>query len=385
MRNILFFLLFCIVFLYSDAGRACASTQPDNAGERWILDHDADLDDFTAIMMMFLSPKAKVIGMVVSPNGCSYYGDAWKNTVGLLRLLGVDPAALPTAMGEREPLNGYRAFPAAWRIGADEVCGDALPPARLPVPETRACDLYIRLLNAAKEKVSILCIGPMTNLALALQKAPAIKKKIKRVVAMAGALRAPGNIIVPGFTDAQVDTVSEWNCFIDPVAVEIVLNSGLDITLVPLDATNQAPVEQSFMQRFIASAETPVARFQAVLFKNKLGAVETGEFYFWDPLAAGIALDDSLAVEMRRERISVRYSFLDGAGSGSLVDPLTLHQFPPATVDGGRRRRFDPRRSGQIIPDPVNGAPATVCGKTDVESFKKLFSDLLGGVRGAAP
>jgi inosine-uridine nucleoside N-ribohydrolase len=112
---------------------------------------------------------------------------------------------------------------------------------------------------------------------------------------MGGAVDVPGNV---GRSYAQIDNaVAEWNMYVDPRAANTVFQSGVPVTLVPLDATRHVPVTNSFVERLKRDRETPEATFVLeVLTQTPYhDAVQAGGYYFWDPLAAAILTENSLA------------------------------------------------------------------------------------------
>ena len=107
--------------------------------------------------------------------------------------------------------------------------------------------------------MTIVALGPLTNLAEALLATPSLADKIARIVIMGGALRVAGNI--RELNPRIENSFAEWNIFCDPYAADVVFQSGAPITLVPLDATNQAPLSDAFVQRLAsgpANAGQPV-------------------------------------------------------------------------------------------------------------------------------
>ena len=115
------------------------------------------------------------------------------------------------------------------------------------------------------------------------------------VYIMGGAVDVPGNV---GFSHAGIDnSVAEWNIYVDPHAASIVLQSGVPVTLVPLDATNHVPITTKFIEHLKDNRKTPEAMFVfEVLSKTQYyDFVQSGGYYFWDPLAAAILTDNSLA------------------------------------------------------------------------------------------
>lgn len=142
-------------------------------------------------------------------------------------------------------------------------------------------------------KVTVITLGPLTNLAEALQSAPELKDMIEMVYIMGGAVDVPGNV---GISGAGIDnSLAEWNIYVDPHAAAIVLQSGVPVTLVPLDATNHAPVTPNFVERLKDDRETPEATFVFDVLTQYDDFIQSGGYYFWDPLAAAILTDNSLA------------------------------------------------------------------------------------------
>ena len=88
--------------------------------------------------------------------------------------------------------------------------------------------------------------------------------------------------------------MAEWNIFVDPTAAKAVFASGAPITLVPLDATNQAPVSLDFYFTLQSNQHTPEARFVYDVLSTQLDFIASNMSYFWDPLAAALLADESL-------------------------------------------------------------------------------------------
>jgi inosine-uridine nucleoside N-ribohydrolase len=110
---------------------------------------------------------------------------------------------------------------------------------------------------------------------------------------MGGAVSVQGNV---GSSGAGIaNEFAEWNIYIDPHAAGIVFDSGVPITLVPLDATQHAPVTMGFYQRLESLHSGAEATFVYDLLTANLGFVESGGAQFWDSLTATIATDESLA------------------------------------------------------------------------------------------
>jgi purine nucleosidase len=171
------------------------------------------------------------------------------------------------------------------------------PAAANPLAAEDAAQYLVRLLTAG-QAYSILETGPLTNIADALKLNPAIKRNIRRIYVMGGAVRVPGNVDQAGY-----DGSAEWNFFNQPQAAAFVLRSGIPITLVPLDSTNKVPLTRRFIDQL---GGQPSAGSQLAAQAWRLAATQTGtdQYYFWDTLTAAVMLDRSL-VRTENLRISV--------------------------------------------------------------------------------
>jgi pyrimidine-specific ribonucleoside hydrolase len=135
--------------------------------------------------------------------------------------------------------------------------------------------------------LTILTLGPLTNLADALQGAPELADRIGSVYVMGGAIDVPGNV-AGSDAEAPENEAAEWNAFVDPTALAAVLDAGLGSRLVSLDGTNQMPVTERLGRHVAAAVEASDA--VAIHFVNELAAanpfMSSGDYYLWDPLAA---------------------------------------------------------------------------------------------------
>jgi pyrimidine-specific ribonucleoside hydrolase len=259
-----------------------------------IIDTDMAADDWMAILYLLNRPDVSVAAITVTGTGEAHCEPGIKNAMSLAALAGQPDISV--SCGRTTPLQGEHAFPAEWRTRVDALAGLTLPPNPAPVAPQSAVDLLTAKINSMPDKVTILALGPLTNLAEALQSTPEIKENIDMLYIMGGAVDVPGNV---GVSHAGIDnSVADWNIYVDPRAAAIVLQSGAPITLVPLDASNHVPVTTDFIERLKDDRNTPEARFvYDVLSQTQYSDfVQSGGYYFWDPLAAAILTDNSLAV-----------------------------------------------------------------------------------------
>jgi pyrimidine-specific ribonucleoside hydrolase len=197
------------------------------------------------------------------------------------------------ACGRETPLQGSHAFPDIWREGVDSLLGLALPEGQDNGSRHTATELLASVIQSSLDKVTILTLGPLTNVAETLQTNPSLVDHIDRIYIMGGAVEVPGNV---GASGVEINnSVAEWNIYVDPYAANVVLQSGVPITLVPLDATNHVPLTAKFYNGLKGNHTSPEATFVFDVLTQQKAFIDSGGYYFWDPLAAAILTDDSLA------------------------------------------------------------------------------------------
>jgi pyrimidine-specific ribonucleoside hydrolase len=344
--------------------KAAAAPGTGAAATRVIIDTDMAIDDWAAMLYLLQHPQVQVLGVTVTGAGEAHCQPGAQHAVDLVDISA--QKGVPVACGDAEPMDGYVDFPAEWRKGADTFYDVAVPAAKRAPDKRHAAQLLIDLLQKSNGKVKLVVIGNATNVAQALLKRPGIKNKIERIYMMAGAVWAKGNIIVPGFTDHYKNKTSEWNVLIDPVATRIVLQSGVPVTLVPLDGTNDVKVTPADALAFKQAAQTPGGRFYSQILDKNSGFIDSGEYYFWDVLTAAVALHPEYC----------RYQTLPMdvvIGYSDKTNGNPLPGFSAKRWDGKPRRNFDPYYTGQtIISD--KGRQVQVCVGANATQFK---ADLL--------
>lgn len=275
-----------------------------------IVDTDMASDDWFALLYLLQHPDADVLAITVTGAGEATCPVGAENALDLLTLTG--DIRVPVACGQNSPLEGARVFPQAWRNDVDRMSRLNLPHNPIPPYEAGAVALLTDTLTAASSPVTVITLGPLTNIAQALTESPEISAQIARIVVMGGAVDVPGNL-QPIVAD---NPHAEWNVYIDPTALDIVLNSGVPVTLVGLDATNQVPVTPAFFRTLGRDRATSAANFVFEALEKNFAMIQSEQRSFWDPLAAAAALDPSL---ITTEMIPVRIVTAEGAESGRTV------------------------------------------------------------------
>jgi len=302
--------LICLLLVACGGPAAPQATSTPFAGTRRpvIIDTDMAPDDWLAILYMLQRQDIDVKAITVVGTGEAHCGPGVKNALGLAALAGQPD--IPVACGREMPLQGAHAFPEEWRLGSDAVLGMRLPAN----PNGPAAQSAVELINAAPTGLTLLTLGPLTNLAEALQASPDLAQRLAAVYIMGGAVDVPGNV---GEGGAGIENEhAEWNFYADPYAVQAVLASGAPITLVALDATNHVPATMDFFNRLKANQQTDEAKFVFDALNEQKDFVASGGYYFWDPLTAAVLIDESLATFETRP---LNVIIAEGPESGRLV------------------------------------------------------------------
>jgi inosine-uridine nucleoside N-ribohydrolase len=250
-----------------------------------LIDTDPGIDDALALLFAWSSPEIRVEA-ITTVAGNVPLAAANTNVLRLLALRRPEPHPV-VAAGAASPL--ARALTTATRYHGEDGLGD-LPDWPAVERLAESPDAVSVILDAARRhgrELTIVALGPLTNLALALKADAAVMGRVGRVVAMGGAVDVPGN----------VTPTAEFNMNVDPEAAHRVLAAGLPLELVPLDATRQAVLPRAGMRATLArSPGTLASRIQAFSERGFRISHTDGEagMALHDPLAAAVAVDPSL-------------------------------------------------------------------------------------------
>jgi inosine-uridine nucleoside N-ribohydrolase len=278
-----------------------------------IIDTDVAVDDWMAILYLLSSPQVDVRAITVTATGEAHAGPGVRTVQGLLAL--TNTRAVRVAAGRSTPLRGRQAFPYLMRLAMDVRLLLRLPKPLEPATNLDAAAALTQEITTSPQPVTIVALGPLTNLAEALLATPSLAGKIARIVIMGGALRVAGNIRE---VNPRIDnSVAEWNIFCDPYAADVVFQSGAPITLVPLDATNQAPLSDAFVQRLASGPATPASQFVLRAIRRIQPMLRGQTFYLWDPLAAVVAVQEDIAMG---EQVRLRVCQDPGPELGRVVE-----------------------------------------------------------------
>lgn len=253
-----------------------------------------DADDPLALMLALKDPRLELLGVTTVFGNCPPdLGARCASAV----LKAAKRGDVPVAIGMATRMGGD--LP---QLLKDAYAGARGRPGRLPLPDAavshigmHAVDFLIETVRANPGEVTIIAIGPQTNLALALIQQPELRQEIASVVFMGGGLGLNSR-----YGRGNITPVAECNIWFDPQAADIVFRSGLDLTMVSLDVTNptMGVVLPEARIRAVERDQAPLASIFTEVCTTYLDAPMfdwADGCVLYDPLAVAIAADPSIA------------------------------------------------------------------------------------------
>ncbi|XP_057535080.1 uridine nucleosidase 1 [Amaranthus tricolor] len=203
-----------------------------NKPEKLIIDTDPGIDDSMAILMAFQTREVEIIGLT------TIFGNVMTENASRNALLLCEIAErpdIPVAEGSPGPLKGGIPRVADFVHGSDGLGNIHLSPPNAKKIEKNAAEFLVDKVSEYPGEISILALGPLTNLALAIKKDSTFASKVKRIVVLGGAFFCVGN----------VNPAAEANIYGDPEAADVVFTSGANITVVGINITTQVKFTDS--------------------------------------------------------------------------------------------------------------------------------------------
>jgi len=283
---------------------------------RLIIDVDTGIDDALALLYACASPEAEIVA-VTCVSGNVEAEQVARNTLAVLELAG--RGDIEVALGRRVPL--VRPLTTAPETHGPRGLGYAtLPDAAAALSSRHAADLLIEEARRAPGELTLVTLGPLTNLAVALQREPDLQRLLAGLVMMAGAYRSPGNTA----------PTTEWNVAVDPEAMAAVLAAWADHPEVPrpvalgLDVTERAKMTPGHLSDLHRRAGDPPASAllafidDALRFYMEFHSRYDGFYgaFIHDALAVAAALDPAL---VRTEALTVEVELAGALTSGETV------------------------------------------------------------------
>ena len=292
-----------------------------------IIDCDVGVDDALALILAFHSPELEVKA-VTGVSGNVPLDAVMQNIQKVLSL--IRPEKRPfIARGAESPLQGESHY--AHSVHGEGGLGNARLALR-PGEEWwrtyrgRAHDLIPAIAREYKKEITLIAIGPLTNLALGFQNDPEGMAQLRQLIIMGGALHIPGNIT----------PYAEFNFFVDPLAAQTVLGAGCPITLVPLDITQQVFLTPPILEGRIRPLDNAFSRFviEALSYDPQERKFIRGSpvAYLHDPLAVAVVIDPLL---IRTESVAISVETRAGKTYGRIFEVSGEETSRPPEVEVG--------------------------------------------------
>lgn len=317
---------------------------------KFLIDTDTASDDAVAIIMALGWEDVEVEAITVV-SGNVNLDQATRNALYVTELCGKD---IPVYKGAAKPLLRPTAH-AEWFHGRDGLGDMNYPTAKRQHEEKHAVDAIIDTLRA-NPGIEVVTLGPLTNVAMAISKAPDIVANVSRCVVMGGAACTIGN----------VTPAAEYNIWCDPEAAEIVFRSGMPIEMVgwelAREEANIMPEEMNMIRQF----ETELAAFTLDSNRRALQAnlEQSGDegLGLCDPVAMAVALDPTVCTKFSKHYVAVETAGVYTRGM-TIVDQFNV------TTDARNAPIWEPYQHSE----PNVG----VCWAIDVPRWKEMLYQVL--------
>jgi purine nucleosidase len=327
------------------------------APKKIIFDTDPGTDDAMALMLALNSPELDVRAITVVPGNVT----AAQGLDNALRMVSLaNRCDIPVAAGAQHPLFQKLITAEFWH-GKNGLANIDLPPSKCKVDAGFGPDLIIQLVHASPHEITLVPVGPLTNIALSIEKDPSIVPLVKEVILMGGSIKG-GN----------VNASAEANIYNDPEAAQIVFQAGWPLTMVGLDVGDKTLFGRKQLEQ-LGQTHGPVNDFIYAVSKF---LVELSEKFgdtgapMYDPLAVGVAIDATLVTAPAMHvDVETRGDYTRGetvANRRNEIERNVLRHFP----DGDR---YVIEGLDKVQPN------AKVCIDVQAEKFLELFVSRLQG------
>lgn len=275
-----------------------------------IYDTDPGIDDAMALLLALSSPEIEIIGLT-TVFGNTHVEGTTRNALNLLNFAGRPD--IPVAQGADQPMVLPRGLTGEFVHGDDGMGNlgwtDVHNPNQKPI-DKHAAQFIVETIMQNPGQITLVAVGPMTNVGLALQLEPRIAQHARNVVIMGGSVLAPGN----------VSPTAEANIHNDPHASALLFNAGWDVTMAGLDVTTATHMDNAFFAA-LGQSHNPFGQFVAQIipfyqkFHHERYGLLDGKVHTHDPSAFAYLIDPTL---FKGERWSVQVP-VDGLSAGTTI------------------------------------------------------------------
>jgi inosine-uridine nucleoside N-ribohydrolase len=338
-------------------GIVCSPAWGAAGAKKIILDTDPGTDDAMALMLALNSPELDVRAVTVVPGNVT----ARQGLENALRMVSLaNRCDIPVAGGAEHPLFQKLITAEFWH-GKNGLANIELPASKCKADARFGPDLIIALVHAYPHEITLVPVGPLTNIALAIQKDPGIVPLVREVILMGGSIKG-GN----------VNASAEANIYNDPEAAQLVFQAGWPLTMVGLDVGDKTLFSRKQLEQ-LGKTHGPVNDF---IYGVTKFLVELSEKFgdsgtpMYDPLAVGVAIDAELVTAPAMHvDVETRGEFTRGetvANRRNEIERNVLRHF----ADGDR---YVIEGLDTVVPN------AKVCIDVKADKFLELFVSRLQG------
>ena len=326
---------------------------PAFAAKKIIIDTDPGSDDALALMLALNSPELDVRAITVVPGNVT----AAMGLENALRMVSLaNRCEIPVAGGAQHPLFQKLITAEFWH-GKNGLANVELPPSKCKVDARFGPDLIIQLVHASPHEITLVPVGPLTNIAIAVEKDPSIVPLVKEVILMGGSI-----------TGGNVNAAAEANIYNDPEAAQVVFQAGWPITMSGLEVGDKAMLTPKYLDE-LSKTHGPMNDFIVSVLKYLVGlSMKFGEAGtpMYDPSAVAIAIDPTLVkTQSMHVDVETRGEFTRGETVGNrrgYIERNVLHG-----------DRYVIEGADKVEPN------AKVCVDVDADRFLQLFVDRIRG------
>jgi inosine-uridine nucleoside N-ribohydrolase len=326
---------------------------PASAAKKIILDTDPGTDDALALMLALNSPELDVRAITVVPGNVT----AAMGLENALRMVSLaDRCDIPVARGAQHPLFQKLITAEFWH-GKNGLANIELPPSKCKVDSRFGPDVIIQLVHASPHEITLVLVGPLTNIALAVEKDPSIVPLVKEVILMGGSI-----------SGGNVNAAAEANIYNDPEAAQIVFQAGWPLTMVGLEVGDKALFTNKYLDQ-LGQTHGQINDFMYSVLKFLVtlsGTFGAPGPPMYDPSAVAVAVDSTLVkVQEMHVDVETRGEFTRGETVGNRrgqVERNVLHG-----------DRYVIEGVDKITPN------AKVCVDVDADRFLQLFVSRIRG------
>ena len=303
---------------------------------RVVIDTDPGVDDALALLLAMRSPELK-IEAITPVAGNVPLELSLPNALRMVEIAG--RTDIPVAVGAKAPLL-RRLVTAAYAHGENGLGGAVFPEPKIKPVAEPAAKFISQIVRKYPGEVTLITIGPLTNIATALNMDSELARMVKSLVMMGGSLS--GGNITPA---------AEFNVYVDPEAARIVFQSGIPITMVGLDVTRKTSLTDEHV-RILEAGQNPVSQAAAKIARNAINHNREQGFL------VGPNMHDSLAVAGFLEPSLLKFQdyYVDVETTGELTSGETLGYSP---MSGDLQRRPESEKQAALTMQ-IRGSPPTL-------------------------